>query len=86
MTVIISVLWKMNIHMAKKWPEKFVQRSFIKEHSFPYSLYEALRSKFSLNLSIEEVCNLLPYYGVIYILCPQAPRLTVKRKYARLVA
>ena len=29
----------MNIHMEKKWPEKVVQRSFIKEHSFPYSLY-----------------------------------------------
>ena len=25
--------------MAKKWPEKVVQRSFIKEHSFPNSLY-----------------------------------------------
>ena len=25
--------------MAKKWPEKIVQRSFIKEHSFPNSLY-----------------------------------------------
>ena len=25
--------------MAKKWPEMVVQRSFIKEHSFPYRLY-----------------------------------------------
>ena len=25
--------------MAKKWPEKVVQRSFIKEHSFPNGLY-----------------------------------------------
>ena len=25
--------------MAKKMPEKVVQRLFIKEHSFPYSLY-----------------------------------------------
>ena len=24
----------MNIHMAKKWPEKVVQRSFIKGNSF----------------------------------------------------
>ena len=39
MTVRTSVLWKMKIHMAKKWPEKVVQRSFIKEHSFPNSLY-----------------------------------------------
>ena len=39
MTVRASVLWKMNIHMAKKWPEKVVQRSFIKEHSFRNSLY-----------------------------------------------
>ena len=29
----------MNIHMAKKWPEMVVQRSFIKEHWFPYRLY-----------------------------------------------
>ena len=29
----------MNIHMAKKWPEKVRQRSFIKEHSFVYRLY-----------------------------------------------
>ena len=27
--------------MAKKWPEKVVQRSFIKELSFPISLYHA---------------------------------------------
>ena len=39
MTVRTSVLWKMKIHMAKKWPEKVVQRSFIKEHSFPNGLY-----------------------------------------------
>ena len=25
--------------MAKKWPEKVVQRSFTKEHSFPIGLY-----------------------------------------------
>ena len=25
--------------MAKKWPEKVAQRSFIKEHSFPNGLY-----------------------------------------------
>ena len=30
--------------MAKKWPEMVVQRSFIKEHSFPYRLYN-LNSK-----------------------------------------
>ena len=29
----------MNMHMAKKWPEKVVQRSFIKGHSFPIGLY-----------------------------------------------
>ena len=28
--------------MAKKWPEKVVKRSFIKEHSFPNSLYVVL--------------------------------------------
>ena len=39
MTVRTSVLWKMNIHMAKKWPEMVVQRSYIKGHSFPYRLY-----------------------------------------------
>ena len=25
--------------MAKKWPEKVIQKSFIKGHSFPYRLY-----------------------------------------------
>ena len=39
MTVKTLVLWKINTHMAKKWPEKVVQRSFIKGHSFPYRLY-----------------------------------------------
>ena len=29
----------MIIHRAKKWPEKVVQRSFIKGHSFPIGLY-----------------------------------------------
>ena len=32
----------MIIHMAKKWPEKVVQRSFIKEHSFVYGLYNSI--------------------------------------------
>ena len=31
----------MNIHIAKKWPEKVVKRSFIKGHSFPYRLYNS---------------------------------------------
>ena len=39
MTVRTSVLWKIKIHMAKKWPEKVGPRSFIKEHSFPNGLY-----------------------------------------------
>ena len=34
-----SVLWKINTHIAKKWPEKVVKKSFIKEHSFVYRLY-----------------------------------------------
>ena len=41
MTVRTSVLWKITIHMAKKWPEIVLQRSFIKGHSFPISLYSA---------------------------------------------
>ena len=39
MTVWTSVLWKMNIHIAKKWPEMVVTWSFIKGHSFQISLY-----------------------------------------------
>ena len=39
MIIRTSVLRKMNIHTAKKWPEKVIQRSFIKGHSFPYRLY-----------------------------------------------
>ena len=42
MTVWTSVLWKMNIHISKKWPELVVTQSFIKGHSFPISLYIAL--------------------------------------------
>ena len=42
MTVRTSVLWKINTHMAKKCPEKVVQRSFIKEHLFPNGLYHFL--------------------------------------------
>ena len=42
MTVWTSVLWKMNIHISKKWPELVVTRSFIKGHSFPISLYDNL--------------------------------------------
>ncbi len=39
MTVWTSVLWKMNIHISKKWPELVITLSFIKEHSFRISLY-----------------------------------------------
>ena len=39
MNVRASVLWKINTHTVKKWPEKVRQRSFIKEHSFVYRLY-----------------------------------------------
>ena len=39
MTVWTSVLWKMNIPIAKKWPDMVVTSSFIKEHSFRISLY-----------------------------------------------
>ena len=39
MTVWTSVLWKMNIHISKKWPELVITLSFIKEHSFPIGLY-----------------------------------------------
>ena len=46
MTVRTSVLWKMNIHMPKKWPEMVVQRSYIKGHSFPYRLYVRLNWPF----------------------------------------
>ena len=38
MTVWTSVLWKMNIPIAKKWPDMVVTSSFIKEHSFRISL------------------------------------------------
>ena len=35
----------MNIHMAKKWTEMVVKRSFIKEHSFRIGVYVLLCSK-----------------------------------------
>ena len=39
MTVWTSVLWKMNIHTSKKWPELVITLSFIKGHLFPITLY-----------------------------------------------
>ena len=45
MNVRASVLWKINTHMVKKWPEKVRQRSFIKEHSFVYRLYVDKKSR-----------------------------------------
>ena len=48
----------MNIHMAKKWPEKVVQRSFIKEHSFANRLYseknpgDELKNKVSIQMNV----------------------------------
>ena len=42
MTVRTSVLWKIDTHMAKKWPGMVVQRTFIKGHSFVYRLYSKL--------------------------------------------
>ena len=49
----------MNIHMAKKGPEMVVQRSFIKEHSFPYRLYVfwKLTGKKKLYFACMQVCN-----------------------------
>ena len=45
MTIWTSVLWKMIIHISKKWPELVVTLSFIKEHSFRISLYLCLKIK-----------------------------------------
>ena len=39
MTIWISVLWKINTHMARKWQGMVLLKSFIKEHSFRNSLY-----------------------------------------------
>ena len=59
MTVRTSVLWKMKIHMAKYWPEKVVQRSFIKEHSFPIGLYLVVvwSSTVQTNQGFEKILN-----------------------------
>ena len=45
MTIWTSVLWKMNIQMAKNWPEMVITRSFIKGHSFPITLYNEYNVK-----------------------------------------
>ena len=39
MTVWTSVLWKILIQLAKKWPEMVLQHPFINSLSFPNSLY-----------------------------------------------
>ena len=40
----------MNIHMAKKWPEKIVKRLFIRGHSFRNSLYIGISTVFGKDL------------------------------------
>ena len=63
MTVRTSVLWKMNIHMAKKGPEMVVQRSYIKGHSFPYRLYVFITKIFWWTFDVVErlcLCFLNP--------------------------
>ena len=46
---------------GKKWPEKVVQRSFIKEHSFPNGLYMITYLKLGMgivaNADLVYVCN-----------------------------
>ena len=51
---------------GEKWPEKVVQRSFIKEHSFPNSLYMNFtkffvfkHNKMLLNVGILVILNIL---------------------------
>ena len=44
--------------MAKKWPEIVVQRSFIKEHLFPFRLYKQTLSCCDLELP-----KLMSLYG-----------------------
>ena len=44
--------------MAKKWPEKVIQRSFIKEHSFANRLYVNVFLKLTLN-----ACSLTGFSG-----------------------
>ena len=50
--------------MAKKWPQKVIQRSFIKKHSFPNGLYNnyGLMKLFeaSHNLKITEISTRYP--------------------------
>ena len=68
----------------RKGVREFFQKIQFREVWIPtikMSYVLALKWNFSLNLYY-----LLPYYCISYILCPQAPRLTLKRKYARLVA
>ena len=43
LTLWTSVLWKMNLHMAKKWPERVVKQSFLSNIRF--------RSVFMFSLS-----------------------------------
>ena len=47
----------MNIDIAKKWPEKVGQRSFIKEHSFLYRLYVSTKLKLTASSLGEEMVS-----------------------------
>ena len=42
--------------MAKKWPEKVVQRSFIKGHSFPIGLYISTFLAFPATKTFSNCC------------------------------
>ena len=63
MTVWTSVLWKMNIHISKKWPELVITRSFIKGHSFPISLYVWVCRQKVLHISAWKML----FYGLILL-------------------
>ena len=58
MTIWISVLWKMNIQMAKKWPEMVVQLPFMSQFHFESDhstlISESDWKKFGKNWPVKE--------------------------------
>ena len=66
MTIWTSVLWKMIIHISKKWPELVVTLSFIKGHSFRISFYisrqqENLVDNQKCQAGFRPLCNKIPF-------------------------
>ena len=65
----------MNIHMAKKWPEMVVKRSYIKGHSFPYRLYVVpVKSTMEISKNFVAFSEYMNFKYLEFFLCRDGER------------